>query len=594
MCGIAGIFMRGGEAAEALVLDKLEAALRHRGPDSSGRYLDGPIGLLNTRLAIIDVAGGDQPLYGTKGAVLVANGEVYNAPQLRDAMPGEPFATQSDCEPAAHLYEHHGVGYAEHLRGMYALAIHDPAKGRLILSRDQFGIKPLYYVQTGSYFAFASEPQALIAAGLAHPVLDKKHRDELLELKFTVGRETIYSGVERVLPGETLVVENGQVVERLRLPTLPTPPARKVKADDALAQFEAVMTDSVLVHLQTEVPYGLFLSGGIDSSILLLLMQRLSTQPIKAITVGYAAPPGESASAEQKVDESWAAMALAERHGADCRRVEMTAQDFWRYAPRIAAAIDDPTADAAVLPTWMLGKAAREDGLTVTLCGEGADELFGGYRRYRRNVLSSLRLRPKPHKGVFDKTVAAEKIPDGWADALAVVEGAEKARWSSRMAALQAIDAAEWLPNDLLVKLDRCLMAHGIEGRTPFLDKEVAAFAVGLPNTLRAGRGVGKLLMRQWLAGADPAYPAFAKKKGFNTPVGRWIEDRSDDLSLLVAAQPGVRALMDTEEVEAIFGNAAKHSQPAWSLLFYALWHNARILGLPSDGDIEAVLSEAA
>ena len=169
MCGIAGIFMRSGEAAEALVLDKLEAALRHRGPDSSGRYMEGSIGLLNTRLAIIDVAGGDQPLYGTKGAVLVANGEVYNAPLLRDAMPGEPFATQSDCEPAAHLYEHRGVGYAEHLRGMYALAIYDPAKGRLILSRDQFGIKPLYYVQTGSYFAFASEPQALIAAGWRIP-----------------------------------------------------------------------------------------------------------------------------------------------------------------------------------------------------------------------------------------------------------------------------------------------------------------------------------------------------------------------------------------------------------------------------------------
>ena len=586
--------MRGGGAAEPLVLDKLEAALRHRGPDSSGRYLEGAVGLLNTRLAIIDVAGGDQPLYGAKGAILVANGEIYNAPGLREAMPGEPFATLSDCEPAAHLYERHGANYARYLRGMYALAIHDPATGRLVISRDPFGIKPLYYVQTGGYFAFASEPQALIAAGLAHPVLNPKHRDELLELKFTVGRETIFSGVERVLPGETLVIEDGQVIQRLRLPTLPSPPARKMKSTDAVAEFEAVMTDSVLVHLQTEVPYGLFLSGGVDSSILLLLMQRLSTQPIKAITVGYAALAGENASVEQKVDESWAAMALAERHGADCRRVEMTAEDFWRYAPRIAAAIDDPTADAAVLPTWMLGKAAREDGLTVTLCGEGADELFGGYRRYRKSALSSLRLRPKPHKGVFDKTAAAEKIPGGWADAIAGVEIEEKARWRSKMAALQAIDAAEWLPNDLLVKLDRCLMAHGIEGRTPFLDKEVAAFAVGLPNNLRVGRGHGKLVMRQWLAGADPAYPAFAKKKGFNTPVGRWIEDRADDLSLLVAAQPGVRALMDTEEVESIFLNASRHSQPAWSLLFYALWHNARILGLPSDDDIEAVLSEAA
>ncbi len=589
MCGIAGIFMRGGAAVEAMVLDALEAALRHRGPDSSGRYLEGPIGLISTRLAIMDVAGGDQPLHGGAGTVLVANGEIYNAPQLRDGLPGRHFDTHSDCEPAAHLYEVHGEGYAEHLRGMYGIAIYDPATGRLVISRDQFGIKPLYYVQTGSYFAFASEPQALIAAGLAHSVLDTRKRDELLELKFTVGRETIFSGVERVLPGETLVIEGGQIVRRLRIPALHSPPAPKVKPDDALARFEAVMTDSVLVHLQTEVPYGLFLSGGIDSSILLLLMQRLSTQPIKAITVGY-----QSDDAEQKVDESWAAMRLAERHGADCRRVEMTPEDFWRYAPRIAAAIDDPTADAAVLPTWMLGKAAREDGLTVTLCGEGADELFGGYRRYRRGLFSQIRLQPKPRKGVFDKTLAADAIPSGWGDALAAVEAQQKALWRSRVAGLQAVDVAEWLPNDLLVKLDRCLMAHGIEGRTPFLDKEVGAFAVGLPDALRTRRGMGKVLLRQWLASADPAYPAFAKKKGFNTPVGVWIQDRADDLALLVAAQPGVRALMEAEQVDAIFQGAAKHSQPAWSLLFYALWHNARILGIDAQGSIEDVLAEAA
>jgi asparagine synthase (glutamine-hydrolysing) len=573
------MMMRAGASAERPLLDALASALLHRGPDSTDIWSEGAVGLLSDRLAIMDVAGGDQPLYGPNGSVLVANGEIYNNPELRAELADHSFQTGSDCEPAVHLYERHGVGYANSLRGMFAIAIWDPAEQRLVLSRDPFGIKPIYYVEDARGFFFASEPQALIAAGLAKAEVVASRRDELLQLKYTTGPETIFAGIKRVLPGETLVVKDGAVVERLRHPALAAP-VRHTKPDEALEAFERVMTDSVEHHLHTDVPYGLFLSGGIDSSILLLLMRRLSSTPIHAITAGYAGDP--------RMDESRAALDFAERHGAQCRRVEMGEDDFFRLAPRIAAAIDDPTCDAAVLPTWMLGKAAREDGLKVTLCGEGADELFAGYRRYRPNWLQRLR-GPKPRKGVFRAAVAGD-----WRAGIKAAEVDVSTEWSHPTQRLQALDVAEWLPNDLLVKLDRCLMINSVEGRTPYLDPEVAKFAMSLPDSLKIQGDLGKILPRRWLAGADPLYPAMAKKKGFNTPVGGWIAARAGQIAPLLAKQPGVRQVFDPATVEAVIRGAAERDQPAWSLLYYGLWHSTVVLGHDPQGDIAEVLSEAA
>ena len=582
MCGIAGIYRRAGALAEQAVVQRLADAMLHRGPDSTDLWLDGPVGLVSDRLAIMDVEGGDQPLYGPAGSVLVANGEIYNNPDLRAELKGHVFRTGSDCEPAAHLYERDGPSYPKRLRGMYGVAIWDPDAGQLVISRDPFGIKPLYYVETEDGFFFASEAQALIAAGLVPARVVDARRDELLQLKYTVGRPTIFEGVERVLPGETLVVQDGRIVRRLRIEAFAAPAVRTAP-DQALAAFDRVMTDSVEQHLHTDVPYGLFLSGGIDSSILLLLMQRLSKTPIQAITVGYAGDP--------RMDESRAALAFAERHGAACRRVEMDSEDFFRLAPRIAAALDDPTCDAAVLPTYVLGRTARAHGLKVTLCGEGADELFGGYRRYRWGWLRRL-LGSPPRRGVFEKL--GMTISPGWRSNLEMVEADMRARWSSHAAQVQAADVAEALPNNLLLKLDRCLMANSVEGRTPYLDPEVARFAASLPESQKTRGDLGKILLRRWLAEADPQYPAMAKKRGFNTPVGSWIADRAPQIAPLVARQPGVRALFDPAAAEAIIVGAGRQDQPAWSLLFYALWHSSRVLGLDPGGDVASVLAEAA
>ena len=578
MCGLAGVMTRDGSVPDAALLRALQDAIAHRGPDGRGMLVRGDTALIHTRLSIVDLTTGDQPLFAPGGAALVANGEIYNDPDLRVAMAGTPFRTRSDCEPAVFLAEAEGAGFAERLRGMYAIAVHDPARGRLFLARDPFGIKPLYYVETANLFAFASEPQALLAAGLGSRAIAAKQFAELLQLKFTTGRETIFPGICRALPGETLVVERGRIVERRTRAALPSGGPLRIGHAEALKKLDAALLDSVTAHLRSDVPYGLFLSGGIDSAALLALMRRATGQRVQALTVGW--------EGGGVADESAEAERLAGIMGADCHRLTMTQADFWALAPRIAASIDDPTADAAVLPSWLLGRAARADGLKVTLCGEGADEIFGGYSRYRKRRAPWRWVSRRPRaKGVFGDPPALAHWRDGIARAEAVA-----AAGRSPLQTAQAVDVAEWLPNDLLTKLDRTLMVHGVEGRTPFLDPRVAEFAFRLPDAEKAGARFGKILLRDWLAQAFPQAGAYARKKGFKPPVGAWMVSRAAELVPLVTAHPALAGIVPAATVREAFARAGTESQPAWSLLFCALWHGRHVLGIDPDGDVGEVL----
>ena len=586
MCGIAGVMMRDGRPADTAVLDLLEAAVDHRGPDGSGRHVDGSVGLVSTRLAIIDLETGDQPIREPRGAVLVANGEIYNDLELRAQLGDVPFRTRSDCESPLHLYRRKGLDFAKDLRGMYGIAIYDPAASRLVLTRDPFGIKPLYYVEAATYFAFASEPQALIVAGLAGYEIRPRARAELLQIKFTTGSETIFSHIHRVLPGETIVVVDGRVVERRRRNAIPRGGPLKRDYREALRQLDEILSESVALHLRSDVPYGLFLSGGIDSSALLGLMARFSSNPIVALTVGF---PGSSAA-----DEREGALRVARSIGAEQHVVEMTERDFWANTPRVAAAVDDPTTDAAALPTFMLGEAAK-GRLKVVLSGEGADEIFAGYSRYRRaRWLWGLLSRKSRRRGEFDGLANMNGALNGWREGLNRAEALEVCAERSLIQTMQAVDCAEWLPNDLLIKLDRCLMAHGVEGRTPFLDPVVAEFAIRLPDDLKVRTNLGKRLLRDWLHIHVPAAEAFAKKTGFNPPVGEWIAARKASIGALVSAQPGVAEIATRDDVHRVFADPERNSQAAWSLLFYALWHSHHIIGISADGDVSDVLSTAA
>jgi asparagine synthase (glutamine-hydrolysing) len=584
MCGIAGLMTTDGAAANGAALAAMLAALRHRGPDGEGHHAAADVGLVHARLAIIDLATGQQPLRDAGGAALIANGEIYNYLELRRAMPGQAFATQSDCEPALHLFRRHGIAYADELRGMYAIAVHDPAAGQLLLSRDPFGIKPLYYSETPLGFAFASEPRALLAAGLVTPRVQARARDELLQLQFTTGRETIFAGVNRVLPGETLLLRQGRVMERRRRAALPAGGPENWDEGEALQRLEAALVDSVGVHQRADVPYGMFLSGGIDSAALLALMARLNARPVRAYTIGFA----DAAQADERAH----ARELAGAVGADHVSVEFSEQDFWDLAPAVAAAVDDPAADYAVLPTWKLARVAAKD-VKVVLSGEGGDELFAGYGRYRSAQRPWwLGGRTMRARGIFDGLDVLRQPATGWRDGILGAESTAAEPGRTPLQVAQAVDCADWLPNDLLIKLDRCLMAHGVEGRTPFLDPAVAAVAFRLADGLKVRRGLGKYLLRRWLANALPQAKPLSRKRGFTVPVGEWIRRRGAALGPLVARQPGVAEIAAPEAVIGLYRSGGKRADfAAWVLLFYALWHNRHILGRSSGGGVFDVLA---
>ena len=581
MCGIAGVMMRGGRSSAPAVLTRMAQALRHRGPDGDGTHIHGAVGLVHTRLSIVDLAGGAQPLVAGDVA-LVANGEIYNDPQLRAELPG-PFATGSDCESALHLYLRDGERFAEKLRGMYALAIHDASKAQLLLARDPFGIKPLYYAETDEGLFFASEPQALIAAGVMAAAVDERARDEVQAFNFSTGVATPFTGITRAAPGETLVIANGRIVRRLSRPALPVG-ADVARSDaDAVKGFDAVWQDSVHAHQRSDVPYGMFLSGGIDSAAVLAMMARLNSQPVLAFTAAF---PDTDVH-----DERHAARAAAKAAGARHVEIEVTAADFWRDLPAIAEAVDDPVCDYAVVPTYLLARAAVRD-VKVVLTGEGGDELFAGYGRMRAA------LRPWPfNKRPWRRNALAGILRPAetyWAASVEETRRLTAARHGDELRALQALDCAAWLPNDLLIKLDRCLMAFGVEGRVPFLDPAVADFAFSLPQSQKIRDGRGKWVVRQWLSEHFPAADAFAKKRGFTVPVGAWINAEAAHLGPLVANQPGIRESCAPETVRGLFGGISEsNAGQAWSLLFYALWHRRHIIGDKTDGDVFEVLARA-
>ncbi len=590
MCGIAGIMTINGAPPEGRALDSLSDALAHRGPDGRGRHISGNVGMVQTRLAIIDLETGDQPLYApgegeNAKAALVANGEIYNYIELKKDMAATTFSTGSDCEPPLYLYLRHGPEFVEHLRGMFAIAIHDKEADRLVLARDPFGIKPLYYAETSIGFVFASEPQALLQAGLVQVAIEDEHRDELLELQFTTGSQTIFRSISRLLPGETIVVQEGRIVSRYRRQALPNGQRRSNDEAQEMKTLDSALIDSVNVHQRSDVPYGMFFSGGIDSSILLEMMARLNERPVRALTAGF--------SGTGVHDERERARALAREVGADHIEVDFSEDDFFSSLPSIAAAMDDPTADYAILPTFKLAERARKEGLKVVLSGEGGDELFGGYGRYRHAARPWPLTKPMRRRGILHGLGVLREDSDDWRKGVAGVEKSTSILGRSALQVAQAVDVADWLPADLLTKLDRCLMAHGVEGRVPFLDPVMAEAGYLLSDELKVRKRLGKWLLRRWLENNRPSAQPFESKRGFTVPVGEWIARHAGTLGAMLATQPGICEICKPGAVEELFSATGKrHAKAQWTLLFYGLWHHSNVLGQSTDGGVFDVLAE--
>ena len=375
MCGIAGLILSSEVAPpDPALLARMLRALAHRGPDGTGQMVLGTVALAQNRLAIIDLETGDQPIFSGP-ATLIANGEIYNYRELRAEIGEENFSTQGDCEPALLLWRQMGPDYARRLRGMFAIAIHERVGRQVTLTRDPFGIKPLYTAQTEGGLAFASEPRALLDSGVVSRRLRAEARDELLQLQFTTGSSTIFAGIDRLLPGETVTCAEGHVIGRVQEQALPEGGPEAIDEDTALERLDRALEESVLLHQRSDVPYGMFLSGGVDSSALLAMMARLNNQPVLAYTAGW--------DVGGVADEREHAAAVAQAVGAQHEAVEITEAMVWRHLPEIVGCMDDPAADYAIIPSWFLARRAAQD-VKVVLSGEGGDELFGGYGRYRR------------------------------------------------------------------------------------------------------------------------------------------------------------------------------------------------------------------
>jgi asparagine synthase (glutamine-hydrolysing) len=605
MCGIAGIL--GGEQGEAAKAEAYEmiGAIAHRGPNGVRVEQVAGATLAHARLSIIDLEGGWQPL-SAAGSTIIGNGEIYNYVELTAEFGlKDKLSTGSDFEPLLHLYALEGEAAFRRLRGMYAFCLIG-CDGRTWLVRDPFGIKPLYVAEHHS-IPFGEKPAQIRFASEARsiPQLDWDLKpdpdfrpsiqpyEQLLALGYSLAGHPI-PAVLSVKPGEVLEVRADGFRHHRTLPTahphgsgdLDLSSGAGIKnwipasvgmsgEEGAIRELDRILEDSVRVHQRSDVPYGLFLSGGIDSTAIATLMARLNARPVTAFTCGFDVPEAR--------DERGAAEKVARALNLDWRETSFTEADFWRIAPEVAWALDDPTSDYACLPTYKLAEAAKGT-LTVVLSGEGGDELFAGYGRYRR-ALRPKWLGGRPAEPQIDASFLKDKGAGAlarWRDAASRVSG------DTPLQRAQAADIATWLPNDLLLKLDRMLMAHGLEGRTPFLDREVAAFAFNLPDRMKVRGRYGKWILRKWLERACPAAEPWAKKKGFTVPVAAWIAPRAANIGPRVADCEGLASVCDLDAVRAVFTDPAQ-AHNRWPLMFYALWWSIHVGGASKAEAAEAV-----
>ena len=566
MCGIAGIVRRDPrEAVDEARLKGMRDVLRHRGPDGEGLLLDGPVGLGHRRLAIIDVAGGQQPMANEDGTIwIVYNGEIYNHAALRPGLEarGHRYRTRSDTETVLHAYEEDGERCVERLQGMFAFALWDRPRGRLLLARDRLGIKPLYYAVTGDELLFASEIKAILAALPGRPVFNRRVVPEFLATRFVSGQETFFEGIHKLLPGRTLTWSAGEGLRTRRYWRLPT--ALDAAPDDAAARARRLrddLTAAVRSHLMTDVPLGLFLSGGLDSTALAVLMAKMVPEPVRTFSVGFDEPGAN--------ELGWARL-VADRIGAEHHEVLVSPDEFFGALPRLLWHEDEPIATPASVPLAFVSRLAR-DHVKVVLTGEGADELFLGYNRYRvvawnhcvgrawetvapgairRGAAGLARALPAAARRYADMTfldrpatpralffegysVFPTAIQEGLLADRALLAGDPHAIGLRHFEAapgglgdrMSHADLQTYLV-ELLMKQDQMSMAASIESRVPFLDQRVVETAAATPSRFKLAGWRTKALLREAVRDLVPAPILARRKMGFPVPLDGWLRGR--------------------------------------------------------------------
>ena len=592
MCGIAGIYLRHGEPDPA-ALAQAARRLGHRGPDAQGLWLGSRIGLVHRRLSVIDLAGGQQPMAIQEGALqLVANGEIYNFIELRQRLQaaGHRFTTRSDVETILHAYAEYGLEFVRHLHGMFAFALYDRARDRLILARDRLGMKPLYLCASAAGVAFASELKGLLPLLATRPEVDPSALIQYLQNQFSSGLRTILAGVERVRPGELVVLEAGRVLERRQYWSATGVETADMGFDEASRRFDELFVQVMTEHMRADVPFGLFLSGGVDSSVLLAMLSRLQGQPVATYSVGFDSPG--------MVDERPHAQRIARRYDSRHFCCAPTEQALLGLLPRAVWAADDLMRDYANLPVLHLAERAARD-LKVVFSGEGGDEVFAGYGRYRVNRLERWlkALRQRGTGGFRTSALLGDRAASGLLGA-ALWTMREEARqpfieaWQSApghwsdLQRMQYVDLTTALPDNLLAKADRMLMACGLEGRLPLIDHRVVEFGLALPDRLKVRGAQGKHFLKRWAERLVDRELLYAPKRGFHVPVRRGFDHRLDWLQRRLPAHPAVRQWFRPQGVAALLARDARKGhlgRVGFALVQFALWHRLLIDGDGAD-----------
>ncbi|HET7507057.1 MAG TPA: asparagine synthase (glutamine-hydrolyzing) [Solirubrobacterales bacterium] len=615
MCGICGLVAGErdrGPDREAVA--RMSGRLVHRGPDDDGIFCEGPVALAARRLSIIDLAGGHQPIENEDGsAVVVQNGEIYNYRELKGELEraGHRFATDCDTEVLVHGYEEWGEIFVERLRGMFAIALWDKRRRRLLLARDRFGIKPLYYRDAGGGLGFASELKAMLEQPGFSREIDPRAVAAYLAFNSIPAPLTIFKQARKLPPGHLLTWEGGEVALRRYARPGPSPAGelRSGSAEELAAELREVLDDSVRAHLVADVPVGVLLSGGVDSGGLAALASRHVDEPLRTFSIGFE---------EEGFDELSRARLVAERYGTDHRELVLR-PDAVELLPKLVEAFDEPFGDSSALPTYLVSELAVGE-VKVALSGEGGDELFGGYYTYVADLLArrvgrlAALARPlaealpsRTDRVGFDykakRFARAAALPPlerhhGWkeifsAQARADLAGPGASAWdpldlyreryaetagADPLARMQDVDLGIYLVDDLLVKTDRLSMAHSLELRVPFLDPEVAEFAFSLPTNLKVRGFAKKRLLRQALAPLLPREIVHGRKQGFSIPIAAWLRGPLEPFAREVLAPSAVarQGLLDPAAVTPLLDRHVSGqedlSRQIWGLMALTLW----------------------
>jgi asparagine synthase (glutamine-hydrolysing) len=642
MCGIAGIVASDRlHADERARVAFMRDVLAHRGPDDAGTHVDDRAALAHRRLSIVDLPTGQQPLSNEDGSIwIVFNGEIYNHASIRPSLEaaGHRYRTRSDTETIVHAYEEWGDACVHRFRGMFAFAIWDAPRRRLFLARDRLGVKPLYWTLVAGRLLFGSEIKAILESGLVRAEANEAAIPELLTTRYLSGEETMFRGVRRLMPGHLLVFENGDVrvrqywdipvgEVRLKPDTTKTRSGSvRLQPDNVVATFRAKLEESVRLRLMSDVPLGMFLSGGLDSSAIAALMARMVDRPLQTFSVAFR---------DREFSELEYARDVARAIGAQAHEVVIGEREFFGALPRLIWHEDEPIAHPSSIPLYFVSALARKH-VKVVLTGEGTDELLAGYGRYPRALLnwrlgaayeslmpaaarrrvreaivprlpgrlghlasrSFLAMDRKPEAVFFDSFAAIRLealrpllSADLAARATEPAAYAASRAWFDRPGAgasmldrLLYADLKTYLV-ELLMKQDQMSMAASIESRVPFLDHELVSFAAGLPASWKLRGLRTKRVLREAVRDLLPTRILVRPKMGFPVPFGRWMRGPWNEIArqVLLDRRTRQRGLLDTGAVEALLADhrrgAREGGDAIWSLLNLELWYRTAIDG---------------